>query len=207
MIDKKKYTKAWQERVGETTAHIKLDKDYLPKKPLYAFYKKAVGDFDFDHKKVIDIGCGGGIFAEWILNRYNCDYTGVDIAERSCKAAVDRIGDRGDIFYESDPVNVLEILRKEFDVAVCLNVIQHIPDQDYFQIFFNYLRISKIKHIIIQYKHNNMTLFQKEPYKTTNEINLACYTCEKDIMGIMDNYKIVSKKKSGENMFLILELV
>lgn len=210
MIKNIDYVNAWQNRVGETTAHLRYDDKLLPQKQLVSFFQKAIDNFDLSKKHIIDIGCGGGLFGEWALENYNCEYSGMDIAERSCDAASERLNRKNlksTIYLMPNPVDGLELLRKDgFDVAVCLNVIQHIPDIDYFNIFFAYLNKSNIKNLILQYKHSDLTLFQQAAYKTTTEINLACYTNQDDIIHLLDNYKIISVRKSKENRFLTCEV-
>lgn len=207
MLENKDYVRAWNDRVGETTAHIKFDGKHLKEDALHGFFEKAVKGVNLGHKKIIDLGCGGGLFGEWVLNNYECDYSGSDIAERSCEAASKRIGERGTIYHMPDPVDGLVIINNGYDVVVCLNVIQHIPDQEYFELFFRNINVAKCKNVILQYKHNRVTVFQAEPYKTTHEINLACFTNEKDIMSLLTNYKKISSTKSGENRFLALERI
>jgi len=208
MINNENYINAWEKRVSRTTSHIDVEEKMLD--GLKNQFSNAVMDFDFNDKSIIDIGCGGGIFGEWVSEKNTCQYSGMDISERSCNGAIERLCNKkikGTVYLMPDPVNGLDLLNKPgFDVAVCFNVIQHIPDAEYYGLFFDKINKSGIRNIIMQFKFNGATLFQQDAYKTTHEINLACYTNETDIMSILKKYKVIRRKEDGENRFLTLEL-
>ena len=200
------YVDGWNRRVGETTAHLKTDGKFLVKEDLEQFYDKAIDGINFNKKSVLDIGCGGGLLGEYLLYKNDCTYTGIDIAERSVQAAKERLKDlNAMIIIIPDPLCISGILNNEFDIAICLNVIQHIPDREYFDLFLQALNESGINQLILQFKFKPVTTFQANPYQTTHEINLACYTNQKAVKKALGNYKITSSKKSGENIFMQLE--
>lgn len=213
MLENKEYVRAWDERVGESTAHLDYN-EYLKEVDLKRFYDKVIKEIDFEKKQLLDIGCGGALFFEYLIEKEIVleAYLGIDISERSIRKAKERISDYGEVWENSsamlmiDPVRGLELIKEnKCNIAICLNVIQHIPDKEYFALFFKMINQSKIKQVVLHYKYNEISLFQSAPYKTTHEINLACYTNRKDIMMFLPNFKIKKETKSGENRFLFLE--
>ena len=80
-------------------------------------------------KKVIDIGCGGGILAESMAAR-GAQVTGVDLSEKALGVA------RLHLFESGQSVDYRHIsaedIAKEapgtFDVVTCMEMLEHVPD-------------------------------------------------------------------------------
>ncbi|MGK5025313.1 bifunctional 2-polyprenyl-6-hydroxyphenol methylase/3-demethylubiquinol 3-O-methyltransferase UbiG [Janthinobacterium sp. RB2R34] len=80
-------------------------------------------------KRVIDIGCGGGILAE-SMARKGADVTGIDLSEKALKVA--------DLHSLESGVNVrykliaAETMAAEeagqYDVVTCMEMLEHVPD-------------------------------------------------------------------------------
>ncbi|OYO26419.1 bifunctional 2-polyprenyl-6-hydroxyphenol methylase/3-demethylubiquinol 3-O-methyltransferase UbiG [Janthinobacterium sp. PC23-8] len=80
-------------------------------------------------KRVIDIGCGGGILAE-SMARKGADVTGIDLSEKALKVA--------DLHSLESGVNVrykliaAEAMAAEeagqYDVVTCMEMLEHVPD-------------------------------------------------------------------------------
>src|SRR5688572_7595419 len=80
-------------------------------------------------KRVLDVGCGGGILAEAMAAR-GARVTGIDLAEKPLKIAQLHL-------YESAlEVEYLEIAAEElatkrsghYDVVTCMELLEHVPD-------------------------------------------------------------------------------
>ena len=91
-----------------------------------SFIEKHTG---LANKKVLDVGCGGGILTE-ALAKAGADATGIDLAEAPLEVAKQHAKQQGfniDYRYES----VAELSKKhagEFDVIACLEMLEHVPD-------------------------------------------------------------------------------
>lgn len=81
-------------------------------------------------KRVLDVGCGGGILAESMARR-GADVLGIDLADKSLKVAelhkletgVNNINYR---FVSAEQLAAEE--RGTFDVVTCLEMLEHVPD-------------------------------------------------------------------------------
>jgi 2-polyprenyl-6-hydroxyphenyl methylase/3-demethylubiquinone-9 3-methyltransferase len=80
-------------------------------------------------RRVLDIGCGGGILAEALAQR-GARVTGIDMAEMSLDVARMHLGESGlDIDYQL--ITAEEFADRhaaEFDIVTCLEMLEHVPD-------------------------------------------------------------------------------
>ena len=80
-------------------------------------------------KRVVDVGCGGGILAEAMAAR-GATVTGIDLGERPIKVAMLHALESGaQVDYR---VQSAESLAQEqpgaFDVVTCMEMVEHVPD-------------------------------------------------------------------------------
>ena len=83
--------------------------------------------FNVKNKKILDIGCGGGILTEQ-LNKMGANVTGIDSSEKSIKIASQHANEQmldikyinASILEESDLGN--------YDCIVCFEMIEHVSD-------------------------------------------------------------------------------
>ncbi|WP_114639003.1 bifunctional 2-polyprenyl-6-hydroxyphenol methylase/3-demethylubiquinol 3-O-methyltransferase UbiG [Polynucleobacter necessarius] len=84
---------------------------------------------NLEGKKVIDIGCGGGILAE-SLSRSGADTTGIDLSEKALKVAELHALEVGaNLTYRSISAEALADEQSEqYDVVTCMEMLEHVPD-------------------------------------------------------------------------------
>ena len=80
-------------------------------------------------KKVLDVGCGGGILAEAMAQR-GARVTGIDLAGKSLRVAqLHLLQSKADVVYEeASAEQFAERHAGEFDVVTCLEMLEHVPD-------------------------------------------------------------------------------
>ena len=80
-------------------------------------------------KKVLDIGCGGGILAEAIAQK-GAEVTGIDMAEQSLAVARLHLLESGlKVDYQMITAEAFaEQHAQAFDVITCLEMLEHVPD-------------------------------------------------------------------------------
>ena len=80
-------------------------------------------------KKVLDVGCGGGILSEAMAQR-GAEVTGIDMGEAPLNVARLHALESGvSVTYRQIPVEELaEEMPGAFDVVTCLEMLEHVPD-------------------------------------------------------------------------------
>lgn len=82
-------------------------------------------------KKVLDVGCGGGILSESMARR-GADVTGIDLGTENLKAAAlhaEQSGLDSTLRYQHIPVEDLAKTHAgQFDVVTCMEMLEHVPN-------------------------------------------------------------------------------
>jgi 2-polyprenyl-6-hydroxyphenyl methylase/3-demethylubiquinone-9 3-methyltransferase len=80
-------------------------------------------------KRVLDVGCGGGILAESMAVK-GADVTGIDLSEKALKVAKLHLLETGNkVDYRLIPVEELAQQQAgQFDLVTCMEMLEHVPD-------------------------------------------------------------------------------
>lgn len=80
-------------------------------------------------KRVVDVGCGGGLLAEAMAHR-GARVTGIDLGEAPLAVARLHAAESGvEVDYRQVSVEALaEEMPGEFEVVTCLEMLEHVPD-------------------------------------------------------------------------------
>ncbi|MGD9095059.1 MAG: bifunctional 2-polyprenyl-6-hydroxyphenol methylase/3-demethylubiquinol 3-O-methyltransferase UbiG [Chromatiales bacterium] len=82
-----------------------------------------------DGKRILDVGCGGGILSESMAER-GADVTGIDAGEAPLEVARLHLLESGlDVHYERIMVEELASQQPgSFDAVTCMELLEHVPD-------------------------------------------------------------------------------
>jgi len=80
-------------------------------------------------KKIVDVGCGGGILAESMANR-GAEVTGIDMAHASLQIArLHALETNTTVTYEKTTAeSFAQAHAGQFDVVTCMEMLEHVPD-------------------------------------------------------------------------------
>jgi 2-polyprenyl-6-hydroxyphenyl methylase/3-demethylubiquinone-9 3-methyltransferase len=83
-----------------------------------------------DGKKVLDVGCGGGILAD-AMARQGANVLGIDLATKSLKVAelhALEAQTQGVLYREISAEKLAAEQPNSFDVVTCMEMLEHVPD-------------------------------------------------------------------------------
>lgn len=80
-------------------------------------------------KRVLDVGCGGGILSEAMASR-GADVTGIDLVDKALTVAKLHLLESGlTVTYRKEGVELTASTELEaFDVVTCMEMLEHVPD-------------------------------------------------------------------------------
>jgi 2-polyprenyl-6-hydroxyphenyl methylase / 3-demethylubiquinone-9 3-methyltransferase len=80
-------------------------------------------------KRVVDVGCGGGILTEAMAGR-GADVTGIDLSQKALRVAELHLHESGRrVRYEAIAVEALAAREPDsFDVVTCMELLEHVPE-------------------------------------------------------------------------------
>jgi len=102
-------------------------------KPLHDINPLRLGYIDsivgLSGKRVLDVGCGGGILAE-AMARSGADVTGIDLGEKGLKVAQLHLLESG-LSVEYRHISAEGLAGQQpahYDVVTCMELLEHVPD-------------------------------------------------------------------------------
>jgi len=116
-----KYGQEWWNPTGKLFSLHRIN-------PLrFEYFSGAAGDLA--GKKVLDIGCGGGLLAEKFAGA-GASVTGIDLSPVAIEAARKHAGETGlAIDYRvSSPAKLAPEHKEAFEIIVCAEVLEHVDD-------------------------------------------------------------------------------
>jgi 2-polyprenyl-6-hydroxyphenyl methylase / 3-demethylubiquinone-9 3-methyltransferase len=87
------------------------------------------GTVSLSGKRVLDVGCGGGILAEAMASR-GAHVTGIDLVEKALVVAKLHLMESGQqVTYRHDSIETVATAEPDaFDVVTCMEMLEHVPD-------------------------------------------------------------------------------
>jgi 2-polyprenyl-6-hydroxyphenyl methylase/3-demethylubiquinone-9 3-methyltransferase len=104
-------------------------------KPLHAINPLRLNFIDglvgLQGKRVLDVGCGGGILSE-SMDEKGADVTGIDLGDKALKVAkLHQLESGSKVDYRL--ISVEDLAKEQpvsFDVVTCMEMLEHVPDPE-----------------------------------------------------------------------------
>jgi ubiquinone/menaquinone biosynthesis C-methylase UbiE len=138
-------------------------------KPHNAFYDRPGVQAllkDLDNKKVLDAGCGTGVYTEWLITK-GCKVTGIDANNRMLQFAIDKIKNNA-VFIHANLEEPLDFFENEiFDGVISPLTITYCKHLE--KVFSEFSRILKpngwfvfsTEHPFFSYNYNKIGNYYK----------------------------------------------
>jgi 2-polyprenyl-3-methyl-5-hydroxy-6-metoxy-1,4-benzoquinol methylase len=98
------------------------------------------------NKKVLDAGCGPGIYSEWLLNQ-GAEVTGIDYSIEMIHQVKSKFGEKIKLHTADLNQPLTFIANAEFDLILCTMVLLHI--EDWQPVFSEFHRVLKSNGILV----------------------------------------------------------
>lgn len=124
-------------------------------------------------RRVLDAGCGPGVYAEWLAGR-GAEVVGLDVCPRMVELARLRLGGGVQII-EADLARPLDFLPSaSFDLVVSALALDYVRDWDaVFKEFFRVLR--EVGHLVFSVEHSSDVFFDHHPNGNYFEVEQVEY--------------------------------
>ena len=117
---------------------------------LISLYKKLLKFGLKEQSKVLELGCGVGIFTKLLTKKISKGLIeAVDLSEKSVAVAHDQLKDKKNIHFDVADVVKYTPKNSDFDFITLLDVIEHIPLDQHEELFGNLAQICTEKTQII----------------------------------------------------------
>lgn len=171
--------------------------------------KRLTEAVDVPTGNILDIGCGGGVLTESLVHYFpQASVYGCDISAQAIKYA-QKLGS-GKVKYAVIKDKKLPYKDNFFDVCVCLDVMEHIPDVDFF--------LKEVRRILKKNGHffllvpcegqplTHTWLFQKIKIGSRMTYNnwghIHPEFTQKHVINLLEKHGFVIKKKTYSEHFL-----
>ena len=143
---------------------------HVDTKPHNAYYERPATQSllpDVNGLRVLDAGCGPGVYAEWLLSR-GAEVVGLDASPRMIQLARRRVDGRA-AFHVADLARPLHFLEDEsFDVIISALVLEYVKDwRTTLHEFHRVLRPSGIVVVSVTHPQFDFQYFKSERYFDT----------------------------------------
>lgn len=102
--------------------------DFINSQVEIEFDRQLGTESPFSGLSLLDVGCGGGLLCEPFA-RLGAKVTGIDMAERNIPVAQSHADQSGlNITYRHASAEEIASENGQFDIVLCMEVIEHVPD-------------------------------------------------------------------------------
>ncbi|MBD2343345.1 class I SAM-dependent methyltransferase [Anabaena subtropica] len=166
-LDKKEEYIAFNDYEAFAEAYVKLTESsshnaYYERPAMFSILS------DIKFKRVLDAGCAGGIYSEWLVNR-SADVVAIDISEKMVQLTKRRLENRVQV-YQADLSKPLTFLKdNSFDLVLSSLTLHYLRDWE--AVLKEFYRILSPEGLLLFSTHHpfmDFQLFEKVDYFATD---------------------------------------
>ncbi len=97
---------------------------------------------NYDHARILDIGCGPGMMAEYSIER-DFEFFGIDISERMISECISKFGHNNSTHFSVGKLQSLDFQDSFFDIVLCMGALEYVNKDEIEDALSEMIRVLK----------------------------------------------------------------
>lgn len=196
----------WQDRFDQYgDSIVGVGNEGLDEASNKAVYKATASQFkdiikdkriDLSKARILDVGCGNGFYTDLLRSRGAKNYQGLDITDALFPKLLKNFSNFKFTKLDISSENISKNINKKFDLIICIDVIEHIVNQDKF--------IFAIKNLLVSLRPGGVLMLSpimKKSKKRFFYLRSWSFDDIKPLLG--DNIQYELRPYRGKEMIII----
>jgi ubiquinone/menaquinone biosynthesis C-methylase UbiE len=145
------YHESYQQAVNDALNYTGLEHDFFVRIKVEHLMAALADTFgEVSGLKVLDLGCGIGVYHQWLSGRVGSLY-GVDVSQTCVTVAARRYPTSAFTVYDGD---ILPFADSSFDAAFTICVMHHVPPDRWRKFASEMVRVVRAGGLVLVFEHN-----------------------------------------------------
>ncbi|MCK5211441.1 class I SAM-dependent methyltransferase [Candidatus Parcubacteria bacterium] len=200
----------WQDRFDKYgDSIVGVGNEGLDEKSNQEVYKATARQFEriikdkkinLSEARILDAGCGNGFYTDLLLTQGAVNYQGVDITDALFPKLVKSFPKFKFTKLDISSENISKNINKKFDLVICIDVIEHIVNQDKFDF--------AIKNLLGSLAPGGILMLSPVMEKSKKRLFYLRSWSRSDIVPLLgDNFQYELKPYRGKEMMIIKKVL
>lgn len=166
-LNKEEKNKNFYDEAYQKGGHNNMYAKHYQKSPYFDVWKKAISLMkDIQNPKILEIGCGGGQFANMLLDQGFHQYKGFDFSDGAIKLAKETNPNEHEKFFVDDAYTS-SIYQESYNIVITFEVLEHLKEdinvlnkiKKDVHVFFSVPNFDSASHV--RYFQNKMEIIRR----------------------------------------------